>query len=391
MKKRASRVPPVQVVFDNPPLGPRHWLFGLVVFLALAALGSVLGGRTTSVVGLPETDRYLLLEATNDDYAYIYIRSTNHLPAQSDILIFGTSAPREALEPDDKLTRDLAALGGAGRILNLTSSDQTFLETLHLLTLVDLRPDQTVVIVRGPTAFAPTDPDDERLKGGAWMQSPLAFAEQFQHEVPRLAEWLEPLPRRHITLLTQRKMTNRFFRQWVGGKFRRAIYDAPQYAHQNYCETNPAGDRDYQERHRRQVRGRLEWTFDSHSERVYVDLRTLVRYVHSRGARFVSIESPIMEGDRERTFGEYWERYEAFNRRLEEETGATHTYLPCNNKIDPDLFVDSRHVSAEGRAFWSRAFVAALAERLAAPRKALAVPEGTVAAPRTELAASHRE
>ena len=372
MKKRAARVAPVQIVFENPPLALRHWLCGIGVFLVLAVAGSVAGGRATSVVGIPDTDRYLLLEATNDDYAYIYIRATNHLPRESDILIFGTSAPREALEPDDKLTRDLAALGGpAGRILNLTSSDQTFLETFHLLTLVDLRPDQTVVLVRGLTAFAPTDPDDERLKGGAWVQSPLGFAEKFQHEVPRLGEWLEPLARRHIALLTQRKMTNRFFRQWIGGKFRRAVYDNPAREHQNYCETHPAGDLDYQERHRVQVRGRLKWAFDSHAERVYVDLRALVRYVQSRGARFVSIESPIMAGDRERTFGPWWERYEAFNRRLEEETGATHTYLPCNNDLPASYFVDSRHVSADGRAVWSHAFVASLSERLTASRLAV--------------------
>ncbi len=385
MKKRASRVPPLQVVFDNPPLGLRHWLFGLAVFAVLAVAGFVVAGRTTTVVGLPENDRYLLLEADNDDYAYIYIRATNHLPSESDILIFGTSAPREALEPDDKLTRDLAALGGpAGRILNLTSSDQTFLETLHLLTLVDLRPDQTVVIVRGPTAFAPTDPNDDRLKGGAWMQSPLHFAEEFEGQVPRLGEWLQPLTRRQIALRTQRKMTSRLFRQWLGGKFRRAVYDAPMREHRNYCETHPAGDLDYQGRHRRLVRSRMEWTFESHCERVYIDLRTLVRYVHSRGARFVSIESPIMEGDRDRTFGEWWKRYQEFNRRLERETGAKHTYLPCNNKIDPNLFVDSRHVSAEGRAFWSERFVAELSRQLATPRKELAVLEN-------ELAHSRRE
>jgi hypothetical protein len=372
MKKRAARVAPVQIVFENPPLGLRHWLCGLGVFLVLAAAGSFAGGRATSVVGLPDTDRYLLLEAENDDYAYIYVRATNQLPRESDILIFGTSAPREALEPEDKLTRDLAALGGpAGRILNMTSSDQTFLETLHLVTLVDLRPEQTVVLVRGPTAFAPTDPDDERLKGGAWVQSPLGFAEEFQHEVPRLGEWLEPLPRRQIALLTQRKMTSRFFRQWIGGKFRRAIYDAPQYEHQNYCETHPAGEPDYQEYHRRRVRWRLEWTFDSHAERVYIDLRALVRYVRSRGARFISIESPIMEGDRERTFGPWWERYEAFNRRLEEETGVTHTYLPCNNRLASSYFVDSRHTSAEGRAVWSEAFIASLSQRLAATQLAV--------------------
>ncbi|MHC4973319.1 MAG: hypothetical protein ACYTG3_13405 [Planctomycetota bacterium] len=383
MKKRASRVAPVQVVFDNPPLALRHWLCGLAIFLALAVAGFVVGGRTNTVVGLPDADRYLLLEATNDDYAYIYIRATNHLPSESDILIFGTSAPREALEPDAKLTHDLAALNGpSGRILNLTSSDQTFLETLHLLTLVDLRPDQTVVIVRGPTAFAPTDPNDDRLKGGAWLQSPLLLAEEFQAEVPRLREWLEPLARRQIALRSQRKMTNRFFRQWIGGKFRRAIYDEPPRVHVNYCETHPAGDLDYQNRHRRQVRGRMEWTFDSHCERVYIDLRTLVRYVHSRGARFVSIESPIMKGDRERTFGEWWERYEAFNKRLEEETGATHTYLPFNNKMDAALFVDSRHVSAEGRAFWSNQFVAGLSRQMAVPRKELAVLENVPAASR---------
>ena len=371
MKKRASRVAPVQVIFDNPPLALRHWLCGIAVFAVLAVAGFVVGGRATSVVGLPDNDRYLLLEATNDDYAYIYIRATNHLPRESDILIFGTSAPREALEPDDKLTRDLAALGGpSGRILNLTSSDQTFLETLHLLTLVDLRPEQTVVIVRGPTAFAPTDPDDERLKGGAWLQSPLSFAEEFQHDVPRLGEWLEPLARRHIALLTQRKMTSRIFRQWIGGKFRRAVYGAPAREHVNYCETYRAGDRDYQERHRRQVRGRMEWTFDSHAERVYIDLRALVRYVHSKGAHFVSIESPIMEGDREKTFGEWWERYEAFNQRLEKETGVKHTYLPCNNKIEPSMLIDSRHVSAEGREFWSKAFVASLSGLLRPPPEA---------------------
>jgi len=166
-------------------------------------------------------------------------------------------------------------------------------------------------------------------------------------------------------------MTSRFFRQWVGGKFRRAIYDAPQREHQNYCETYPAGDRDYQERHRRQVRGRLEWTFDSHAERVYIDLRALVRYVRSRGARFISIESPIMEGDRERTFGPWWERYEAFNRKLEKETGVTHTYLPCNNRLPASYFVDSRHVSAEGRAVWSEAFIASLSQRLAATQLAV--------------------
>jgi len=385
MKKRASRVAPVQVVFDNPPLAPRHWLCGIAIFLALATVGFVVGGRATSVVGLPDTDRFLLLEATNDDYAYIYIRATNHLPRESDILIFGTSAPREALEPDDKLTDDLAALGSpAGRVLNLTSSDQTFLETLHLLTLVDLRPEQTVVIVRGPTAFAPTDPDDERLKGGAWLQNPLNFAAEFQQEVPRLGKWLEPLARRHIALLTQRKMTSRFFRQWIGGKFRRDVYDAPTWEHVNYCETSPAGVLDYQNRHRRLVRRRMEWTFASHSERVYIDLRTLVRYVQSRGARFVSIESPIMEGDRERTFGPWWERYEGFNRRLEEETGAKHTYLPCDNKMESKYFIDSRHVSAEGRAYWSERFVASLSRELAAPRKELAVLENERAASRRE-------
>jgi hypothetical protein len=385
MKKRASRVAPVQIVFDNPPLALRHWLCGLAVFLALAVAGSVVGGRATSVVGLPDNDRFLLLEATNDDYAYIYIRATNHLPGESDILIFGTSAPREALEPDDKLTSDLEALGGpSGRILNLTSSDQTFLETLHLLTLVDLRPDQTVVIVRGPTAFAPTDPNDDRLKGGAWLQSPLLFAEEFQAEVPRLREWLGPLARRQIALRSQRKMTSRFFRQWIGGKVRRAVYDEPPREHVNYCETNPAGVLDYQNRHRRQVRGRMEWTFESHCERVYIDLRTLVRYVHSRGARFISIESPIMEGDRERTFGPWWERYEGFNRRLEEETGTKHIYLPCDNKMESKYFVDSRHVSAEGRAYWSERFVASLSRELATPRKELAVLENELAAPRRE-------
>lgn len=385
MKRRASRVPPLEVVFDNPPLGLRHWLCGLAVFAVLAAAGFVVGGRATAVAGLPDNDRDLLLEANNDDYAYVYIRATNHLPAESDILVFGTSAPREALQPDDKLTHDLAALGGpTGRVLNLTSSDQTFLETLHLLTLVNLRPEQTVVIVRGPTAFAPTDPDDERLRGGAWIQSPLRFAEEFQDRVPRLGEWLQPLARRQIALQTQRKMTSRFFRQWLAGKFRRAIYGVPPRVHVNYCETHPAGDLDYQERHRRLVRGRLEWTFDSHCERVYVDLRTLVRYVHSKGARFISIESPIMRGDRERTFGGWWQRYEEFNRRLEQETGAKHTFLPCNDKIDPNLFVDSRHVSAEGRAFWSEAFIAELSKQLAAPRKELAVLEN-------ELAHSRRE
>ncbi|MHC4136530.1 MAG: hypothetical protein ACYS0K_16320 [Planctomycetota bacterium] len=371
MKKRASRVAPVQIVFDNPPLALRHWLCGVAVFLVLAVAGSIAGGRATSVVGLPDTDRHLLLEAADDDFAYVYIRAISDLPQKSDILVFGSSAPREALEPEDELTRDLAALGGpAGKILNLTSSDQSFLETLHLLTLVDLRPDQTVVIVRSPTAFAPTDPDDERLKGGAWLQSPIGFAEKFQHEVPRLGEWLEPLARRRIALLTQRKMTSRFFRQWIGGKFRRAVYDAPAREHQNYCATHPAGDLDYQERHRRLVpRWRMEWTFDSHAERVYIDLRALVRYVQSRGARFLSIESPIMEGGRKRTFGPWWERYEAFNRRLEKETGAKHTYLPCNDHIDPSLFVDSRHVSAEGRACWSRAFVTWLSESLDASRR----------------------
>lgn len=385
MKRRASRVPPVQVVFDNPPLGVRHWLCGVAVFLVLAAVGTFLGGRTTRVIGLPKTDRYLLLDATNDDYAYTYVRATNHLPAESDILVFGTSAPREALQPDDKLTRDLAALGGpAGRFLNLTSSDQTFLETLRLLTLVNLRPDQTVVIVRGPTAFAPTDPDDERMKGGAWVQSPLDFAEQFRHEIPRLGAWLEPLQRREIMLLTQRKMTSRLFRQWIGGKFRRAVYHAPEREHENYWELHRAGDRAYQDRHREQVRWRLGSTFDDYSERVYNDLRTLVEYVHSKGARFVSIESPIMEGDRQRTFGKWWDRYEAFNRRLEKETGAAHIYLPCNNKINPDLFVDSRHVSAAGREYWSRMFIATLSKVLAAPGKELAVPGSEVAALRRD-------
>jgi hypothetical protein len=375
VKKRALRVPPAQVVFDNPPLALRHWLFGLAVFAVLATIGFVVSGRATSVVGLPESDRYLLLEDENDDFAYNYIRSTNHMPGESDILIFGTSAPREALEPDDKLTRDLAALGGqAGRILNLTSSDQTFLETLFLVTLVDLRPDQTIVIVRGPTAFAPTDPDDDRLKYGFWIQSPLGFAEEFQHEVPRLREWLEPLNRRQIALRTQRKMTSRLFRQWLGGKFRRAFYDAPPREHESYWETEPPGNLEYQETHRQCVRTRMEATFESHSERVYTDLRALVRYVHSRGARFISIESPIMKGDRKRSFGPWWERYEALNARLARETGVRHTYLPCNNRMDCGLFVDSRHVSAEGRAFWSKAFVAALSEQLAVPRKELAVP-----------------
>lgn len=356
------RVTKTEVVLDTVPLGARHWAALAILVILAAGAWWAFYAELPREVSNPGARVWFAHEGDDPIHADAVARSA--AAQRAAVIAVGSSVVLENLSPDAALTS-----ASGLRTINLATSGQSVMESLYILHRQGLHAGQLVLVGLTPNEMAqPADIADERLTDGLWLRAPTAFAEEFQREIPKLQEWLTPQARRAQVLSVQRQILYRRIRNGVKNWAAVNLYGDRSLEYQQYRHDDEApGDLYQQERLRRYLQTGLNARFDANHVENEQILGVLVRYVRSRGADVVILDSPRILGDSLRTYGKYWAPYRAGVRAVADANNVPIVDLHTPLALTPAEFHDPVHLAPAGRTRWSAAVTQYLASRCRVP------------------------
>lgn len=351
------RVPRAEVVLDTAPLRLRHWVALAAVLTAMIAASRwIYPDRLTAAMTSVSTPSWYSTNY-NDDEARVYALTHSPATREAAVIVLGTSVTQASMWTDDVLSRQTGL-----NIVNLSTRGQSMLQSLFAAHSAQLRRGQLVVVAVSPSRATLGQDGNWRLAAG--MYGPIgAFSREFLGQVPSLAVWAQPR--------TARYHDRSFHRQWVMhmviGTLRhwsavhlyndhRAGYD------QNRQGGGPDGSPVALRQSRLALRRRLDNVYDREREENQRLLSVLLRYVESRGARAILMNTPRIAGDTVLTYGPYWQKFRDDTRTVADANDVAVVDFVEDLALRAEEFRDASHTARAGRARWSRAFVQQVAQ-----------------------------
>ncbi len=351
--KRQRPPRPNRVEFETAPLTKRSWLC-----LALLALALFTG----MLLWLCSEDRMVLKPGAPlvlnrwDDHAFAVLE----LPRthRADLLVLGNSNIREALYSVEKIEAMYAAATGKPmKMVNLSTSGQSLLESLFLIYHSKLTPGQTIILVMSPSTFCRSESDYDRLRKGSYLLNPLDFSRTFAHEIPHLAPWVSGLTPHSINFTINRNLLYRRIHHGLHNTIRTQIYRDDLFHLHRYDHLDHA-DVSLQRQRLESFSKVIHQKFPRNFPMNLDILHSLARYTQKKQTRLILVESPGRQSDPEELFKPWWDPYRTAVDHLVSTHPITYANLNPGLGLTHEDFTDTRHLGPVGRGKWSRAFVA---------------------------------
>lgn len=354
MKAPVKKLRMPKVVYENEPLSVKAWLITLGLFVVIFAL-IVIVFPVERV--LSSAEYHFEGHRPRDQIAQSYMLIDNQDVEPFDTVIFGTSSVRAAYDNASDLNESYKERYGVDiAFVNLSSTAQTFMQTLIFANKVKFRANQTVIFSVTPSSFA-RSPDFtiESFVGGFHPVDFLYSLKDQLETVPELTKYIDEQATRKNQLKSFRSQIhsniNLGLRQWA----QENIYGTyPSLFRFHYDALSHGDDRVINAAQTEKARV-LERGFERYHDYNMRLFRIILEKVLDAGATIHFVEQPRFEGDE--TFLPYQKKYDALIAKLNADYPITYSDFNDQVLLTRDDYYDVTHVSTTGRAKWSDAFL----------------------------------
>lgn len=368
--KRPVRVSPTDIIFQRAPLRLHHWLLLITASTVVAAVFFIFPNRIPFPAA-PQTarDRFNLVGDNFDIKAYRMAKAKSAEFTQAHYLILGTSSIRAALHADSQINNLLQQKKESPvQTLNLSTGAQGFLDGLFLLYEGGLQEGQTVLLfISRRMLSTPLFYQASSMAQYHYLQDPSLFFKSFSQDIPMVHNAMEAFPAKELEAPNRRQLLRRTLlfrlRHWTFNNFYGLTdYEPFPFTPITAKPETTASIATIREHHRR-VNKKLTRNFKEFSSENILAFNILAQYISSHRAHLILLESPLLSEITITGNREAWNAYRKCVAKLTDELQIEYVDLNPETNLEPQDFMDSRHVNGQGRLKWSQTFVNWLSKR----------------------------
>ena len=365
MASRPRRVTQTVIDIRHTPLRGRDWL--LIVVMAVIVLTAAFAGRGALFASLNVFNPHYLVRRVEygryremDDIYSSYARALAWRDKTTDMVIFGSSAAREALWQEGVLEAQLSALAGRSiRVADLTSSGQGPGEMLVLLDTLRLKPGTTVLMVLSPSRLYRQFNATYGVLPSDIPVDQLSLDDSLNVETPAIQDTVPAIERYAITAEALRRVFYRWLQVWPTNYLRQHVYGITPPPRDTYLYLDlPYGNSNKRALHYREVITRMNLAGEKDVRLNGELILASARRIRAAGGNVIVVDAPMIAGEDAAFYGAAcWQVYRTLITRLHATTAVAVVDINDAAALGAQDFYDSTHVGKSGRRKWSKAFV----------------------------------